>query len=166
MTLVYYHLPKTGGRGIITWMRHSLGQKLLRLRKTNEDLAKRLFETRGARFDSSQWTVVTGHDAFERLGDTHYTAVRDPAERLFSQYRHQCRVLKREIGWREWHRGERTRLCWCLWCNYGVTHHTANPMAWWFASRNLLETPPNEPYFRRWTCSSGPRCTTCGGPPT
>lgn len=97
--------------------------------------------------------VIGGHDAFWKHCKyfgweewTAYTVIRDPAERLYSQYRHFSRKTNPMEPISKWLSKEGARrICNCLWCYYGDTAHRSNPMCWFYASRSGEHTPPVDP---------------------
>ena len=160
--ILFAHLPKTAGRSIRFWLAKELGSGLKWFRGGNILYSKEKFQTllAGGKLnnprDYFRAKVIGGHDAafwhadlagwreFEAI-----TILRDPAERMYSQYQHFSRKGEMPPGltFPEWAGGEYTStwgLCHCLWCYYKPGNkHKSNPMAWFYAARTLIQPPDN-----------------------
>lgn len=131
--ITFYHLPKTGGRGICEWLQTELGVDFLRLRAGNEDIARDIF-IRRSRVVLEAFKAIGGHDAMELPNRIAYTALREPTERLWSQHQHLLRADKASSP--DFDIWLKQGFCTCLWCTYQTPRaHPNDPICWFYASR-------------------------------
>jgi len=148
VNVMFYHLPATGGRGINAWLEKRLrradrGGACLNLRKMErKDGLKRA----GL---GGPYRAITGHFASPYVARAAgwkewvaFTLLREPAVRLYSQYRHLCRaspilinavyVGGRALSFEEW---IQEPVCQCLPCLVKRRPHGQNPAVKFYASR-------------------------------
>ena len=148
--IVYYHLPKTGGRGICQWLQRELKGDYLQIKPANEALVCKYIHFPETRAFTTK--AVGGHDTLEVEGYKGYTTLREPAERLWSRWCHLKRVDPN--CWGDFESFMDKGFCKCLWCtypdltNYPKYHqHKSNPITWFYASRTTRGIEqPKDPY--------------------
>lgn len=162
MNWLLHHLPRTGGTGVRFWVGHGLGDRpgggmvefgpKGRSGTLPEDTYRGLATLRSALCTSPR--AIMGHyvgfNAAKLFGwnpDTviNATIIRDPAERLVSQWAaFRTKQPDTMCSFEEWiGRDERAvtagkampRICYCLECQFDGLRHCAEPMNHFYASR-------------------------------
>lgn len=151
MNLLFHHLQKCAGTSITWWVSRHLGAAMIEFgpRGRSGTLPENAYKGRSVAIPTSTGVpvrAVMGHYVslgvalvlgWEPASYASVTTIRDPAERLFSQYKNFER--RAEMGaesFEEWvERGRNPRICYCLECQFDGFEHIAEPMCHFFGSR-------------------------------
>lgn len=156
MNLLFHHLQKSGGTSIRFWVARALGAGMLEFgpKSRSGTLPEHVYRDRPVTIPTSTGNplrAIMGHyvsfPVVKRLGwdpETVISAtiIRDPAERLFSQYMNYDRQEPGAMpSFEEWlaqtpiHGRNMPRICYCLQCQFEGFRHRVEPMSHFYASR-------------------------------
>lgn len=169
MNLLFHHLPKTGGTSVRFWVARALGPAMLEFgpKSRSGSLPEAVYLGRDVAIPTSLGGPVTmvrggpvravmGHYVSERVAEVlgwgddyvNVTIIRDPAERMFSQWHHFKRKMGPVASFEQWvtqdpEAKEMPRLCHCLECQFDGFKHRAEPMCHFYGSR-VRESEPGD----------------------
>ena len=167
MNLLYHHLQKCAGTSVRLWVARGLGPGMLEFgpRGRSGTLPEDVYRGRDVAIPTSTGVpvrVVMGHyvslNAAKALGwgddYVNATIIRDPAERMFSQWHHCKHELGPVASFEQWvaqdpEAKEMPRICYCLECQFDGHVHRTEPMCHFYGSRVRDSAPGAKDVLKR-----------------
>ena len=171
MNLLFHHLQKTGGTSVRFWVGRGLGTEIAkggmlelgpksRSGMLPQEVYHGLASIRTALCTPPR--AIMGHYVSENAaklfgwGDDYVnvTIIRDPAERMFSQWHHFKRKMGPVASFEQWvtqdpEAKELPRICHCLECQFDAHAHRTEPMCHFYGSRLPESAPGNKDVLLR-----------------
>ena len=158
MNLLYHHLPKCAGTSVRFWVGRGLGPAMLEFgpKSRSGTIPRDVYHGREVAIPTSTGNpvrAVMGHyvslqveQALRWDSYVNVTIIRDPAERMLSQWHHFKRKMGPVASFEQWvtqdpEAKELPRICHCLECQFDAHAHRTEPMCHFYGSR-LPESAP------------------------